>query len=91
MSSNKNLLRLNKLHRTRENSNFIFYYENLFSYFHIGLTDVVRVTDENIPKYRQVNYDAMREIINERKLFGKQALERGIRNYFLIIPLIFLF
>ncbi|CAF1150912.1 unnamed protein product [Adineta steineri] len=59
MSANKDL-RLNKLHRTRENS----------------LTDVVRVTDENIPKYRQVNYDAMRALINERKTSGKQALER---------------
>ncbi|CAF0793245.1 unnamed protein product [Rotaria sp. Silwood1] len=60
MSSNKNLLRLNKLYRTPENT----------------LTDVVRVTDENIPKYRQVNYDAMRDIINDRKICGTQALER---------------
>ncbi len=62
-----------------------------FNIFIIGLTDVVRVTDENIPKYRQVNYDAMREIINERKLFGKQALERGIRNYILILSSVFNF
>ncbi|CAF4696116.1 unnamed protein product [Rotaria sp. Silwood1] len=64
MSSNKNLLRLNKLYRTPENT----------------LTDVVRVTDENIPKYRQVNYDAMRDIINDRKICGTQALERSIER-----------
>jgi hypothetical protein len=51
----------------------------------IGLTEVVRVTDENIPKYRQVNYDAMREIINERKQVGLQALKRGIRILFFFI------
>lgn len=43
----------------------------------LDLTDVVRVLDENIPKYRQVNYESMREIINERKAVGSQALERG--------------
>ncbi|CAF0919741.1 unnamed protein product [Adineta ricciae] len=59
MSASKDL-RLNKLHRTRENS----------------LTDVVRVTDENIPKYRQVNYNAMRQLIHERKQSGLEALER---------------
>ncbi|CAF3385116.1 unnamed protein product [Rotaria socialis] len=60
MSPNKNLIRLDKLHRTRENS----------------LTEVARITDENIPKYRQVNYAAMRDLINERKICGTQALER---------------
>jgi hypothetical protein len=51
----------------------------------IGLTEVARVTDENIPKYRQVNYDAMRQIINERKIFGTQALQRGIDYHFIRI------
>ncbi|UJR26269.1 hypothetical protein I4U23_007609 [Adineta vaga] len=59
MSANKDL-RLNKLHRTRENS----------------LTDVVRITDENIPKYRQVNYGVMKQLIYEKKQSGLEALER---------------
>ncbi len=57
--------------------------------FCLGLTDVVRVTDENIPKYRQVNYDAMRAIIRERKLCGVQALERGNTNDFLSRSFVF--
>lgn len=43
----------------------------------LALTDVVRVTDENIPKYRQANYEAMQAIIRERKILGSQALQRG--------------
>lgn len=48
----------------------------LFDSF-LALTDVIRVTDENIPKYRQANYEAMQEIINERRILGSQALQRG--------------
>ena len=43
----------------------------------LGLTDVARIADEPIPKYRQVNYEAMREMIDERKRIGSQALQRG--------------
>jgi hypothetical protein len=83
MSANKGLLRLNKLHRTRENSIrkiIKSLLEEFIKHFFVGLTDVVRVLDENIPKYRQVNYDTMREIINERKICGTLALKRGISN-----------
>lgn len=79
MASNKGLVRLNKLHRTRENRKaFTSYSLRMMKTNHcLDLTDVVRVADENIPKYRQVNYEAMREAIHERKRIGSQALQRG--------------
>ena len=79
-STQKNLLRLNKIHRTSENSDCPFlriYRIFLIDSSSLALTDVVRVTDENIPKYRQANYEAIQEIIHERRVLGSQALQRG--------------
>ena len=54
-----------------------FQFTDFQEFFPLALTDVVRVTDENIPKYRQANYEAMQAIIRERKFLGSQALQRG--------------
>lgn len=80
MSANRSL-RQNKLHRTRENSRlWLAIIALALLSFPLGLTDVVRVTDENIPKYRQVNYDAMRQMIHEKKQSGMEAMERGTES-----------